>query len=72
MVAIAHAYTREVVRIIAKAILSITGGDIQNAAGSLQLCAGQKAGTEAAIHAMNLAFTDNECEAVDASNPWQH
>ena len=28
-------------RIISKAILSITSGDIQDAAGSLQLCAGQ-------------------------------
>ena len=58
-------------RIIAKAILSITSGDIQDAAGSLQLCAGQKSGTEAAVHAMNLAFKDENCEAVllvDASN----
>ena len=32
-------------RIIAKAILSIVSGDVQDAAGgSLQLCAGQKAG----------------------------
>ena len=58
-------------RIIAKAILSITSGDIQDAAGSLQLCAGQKSGTEAAVHAMNVAFQDENCEAVllvDASN----
>ena len=58
-------------RIIAKAILSVTSGDIQEAAGSIQLCAGQKAGTEAAVHAMNVAFKDEECEAVllvDASN----
>ena len=51
-------------RVIAKAILSVTGGDIQDVTGCLQLCAGQKAGTKAAIHAMNLAFMDNECEAV--------
>ena len=58
-------------RIVAKAILSVTTGDIQQAAGSLQLCAGQKAGSEAAIHSMNLAFKDQDCEAVlfvDASN----
>ena len=58
-------------RIIAKAILSVTNGDIQDAAGSLQLCAGQKAGTEAAVHAMNQAFKDPDREAillVDANN----
>ena len=58
-------------RIIAKSILTIIGGDIQEAAGSLQLCAGQKSGTEAAVHAMNVAFKDENCEAVlmiDASN----
>ena len=58
-------------RIIAKAILSITSGDIQDAAGSLQLCAGQMSGTKAAVHAMNVAFQDENCEAVllvDASN----
>ena len=41
------------------------------AAGSIQLCAGQTAGTEAAVHAMNQAFQANEVEAVllvDASN----
>ena len=58
-------------RIIAKAILSVTSGDIQDAAGSLQLCAGQRSGTEAAVHAMNTVFKDEDCEAVllvDASN----
>ena len=58
-------------RIIAKAILSIVSGDVQYAAGSLQLCAGQKAGAEAAVHAMNKAFNKSDCEAillVDASN----
>ena len=58
-------------RIVAKAILSVTNGDIQDAAGSLQLCAGQKSGTEAAVHAMNMVFKDEDCEAVllvDASN----
>ena len=40
-------------RIIAKTILTVTSGDIQDAAGLLQLCAGQKAGAEAAVHAMN-------------------
>jgi hypothetical protein len=39
-------------RIIAKAILNITRQDIQEASGSLQLCAGQIAGIEAAVHAV--------------------
>ena len=58
-------------RIIAKAVLSVTGADIQDAAGTVQLCAGQKSGTEAAVHAMNLAFKEENSEAVllvDASN----
>ena len=58
-------------RNIAKAILSVTNEDIQDAAGSLQLCGSQKAGTEAAVHAMNQAFKDPDSKAVllvDASN----
>jgi hypothetical protein len=58
-------------RIIAKSILSVVSADIQDAAGSIQLCAGQKAGAEAAVHAMNHTFNDQDCEAVllvDASN----
>ena len=58
-------------RIVAKAVLTVTSDDIQDAAGSTQLCAGQTAGTEAAVHAMNLAFNSKEENAVllvDASN----
>ena len=51
-------------RIIAKAILNVTREDIQQAAGSLPLCAGQMAGAEAAIHGMNLAFYDEGSDAV--------
>ncbi|KAL5516321.1 hypothetical protein EMCRGX_G001614 [Ephydatia muelleri] len=51
-------------RIIAKAILHVTREDIQQAAGSLQLCAGQMAGAEAAIHGTNLAFHDQDSDAV--------
>ena len=39
--------------------------------GNLQLCAGQQAGAEAAVHAAEEIFADKECEAVlliDASN----
>ena len=51
-------------RIIAKAILSITRDDIQDVTGSLQVCAGQIAGMEAAVHAMKAAFKDEDTEAV--------
>ena len=57
-------------RVITKAILEVTQGDIQESAGSLQLCAGQIAGIEAAVHAMT-SFQDENSEAallVDASN----
>jgi len=42
--------------IIAKAILNIIRQDVQEAAGSLQLCAGQIAGIEAAVHAARSLF----------------
>ena len=37
-------------RIISRAVLSITRGDIQDDYGSIQLCAGQIPGYEAAVH----------------------
>ena len=58
-------------RTIAKAIMSVLRYDVMEAAGPLQLCAGQIAGIEAAIHAVRSTF---ECEGthgvllVDASN----
>ena len=58
-------------RIIAKALLSIVGPDIQDASGCQQLCGGQIAGIEAAVHATRSAFESDDCEAVllvDASN----
>jgi len=58
-------------RIIAKAVLAVTRPDIQDAAGSVQLCAGQIAGVEAAIHAVCDCFSQNDTEAalfVNASN----
>ena len=58
-------------RIIAKDILQIIGYDVEEAAGSLQLCAGQDGGCEAAVHAMNKIFQTTETEAVllvDATN----
>ena len=58
-------------RIVAKAILYVIGDDIALAAGPLQTCAGQSAGSEAAVHAMKNMFDDSDCEAallVDATN----
>ena len=45
--------------------------DISEAAGNLQLCAGQEAGCEAAVHAMQSLFHSSSTQAVllaDASN----
>ena len=58
-------------RIIAKAVLQVVKQDILDAAGCLQLCAGQRAGCEAAVHAMREIFADQDTEGVllvDASN----
>ena len=51
-------------RIISKAIFTVIGGDIQQAVGTLQLCAGQAAGIEAAIHAMRHIYEDDNTEAL--------
>ena len=45
--------------------------DVKDAAGSLQVCAGQKAGSEAAIHAIYDVYQQDETDAVllvDADN----
>ncbi len=47
-------------RIIAKAILTITKGDIQEATGSIQLCAGQISGTETAVHTAQALYHQDE------------
>ena len=62
----------EVIRRIAeKVIMDIAKKDVQQAAGFLQVCVGQDAGAEAAIHAMYDLFQQDETEAVlsvDAEN----
>ena len=58
-------------RIIGKAILGEIKADIIESAGCLQLCAGQKAGCEAAAHSMGEIFKEEATDAVlfiDASN----
>ena len=58
-------------RTIGKAILTTIRDDIQEAAGPLQLCAGQEVGCEAAGHTMHQMFESPDVEAailVNASN----
>ena len=58
-------------RIIGRAIISIIKDDIQAAAGTVQLYAGQEAGCEATVHAMKQVFESPDADAVilvDATN----
>ena len=51
--------------------MKVVKGDVQEAAGSLQVCAGQPGGCEAAIHAMRTVFEDADSDAIlliDAAN----
>ena len=62
-------------RIIGKAILKVIKCDILKVTGSLQLCAGQEAGADAAIHAVRTLFQDESTDAailVNASNAFNH
>ena len=63
----------EVIRriISGKCVMNIAKKDVVEASGSLQLCAGQKPGCEASIHAMHAIFEADENDGVlliDASN----
>ena len=51
-------------RIIGRAIARVLSKDIQEAAGPLQLCAGQLSGCESAVHAMRELFESPEIEAI--------
>ena len=58
-------------RIIGKAIMTVAGPAVQEVAGPLQLCAGQAAGCEAAVHALRGVFASESSDGilfVDASN----
>ena len=58
-------------RIVGKSVIAEIKPDLMECAGSIQLCAGQKAGCEAAAHAMREIFKESETDAVllvDASN----
>ena len=51
-------------RIIAKAVLWTLKQDILEGVGSIQLCGGQVAGCEAAVHAVQNLFDDESTEAI--------
>ena len=58
-------------RIIGKTVARFLKQDVVDSVGSLQVCAGQDAGCEAAIHSLRTIFQQEETEAVmliDASN----
>jgi len=58
-------------RIIGRAMLECTRPDILQAVGNQQLCCGQVAGIEHAIHALRSQFTKADCQGIlliDASN----
>ena len=58
-------------RIAGKVFMSVVKDDVQETVGSVQVCAGQAGGCEAAIHAMRTVYEDIETDAVlliDAAN----
>ena len=44
--------------------MPVVGADVRASAGAIQLCAGQEAGVEAAVHAMHSLFNAESTEAV--------
>ena len=58
-------------RVISKCVMKVVKPDVMEASGSLQLCAGQPSGSEAAIHAMRNIFDADDTDAIlliNASN----
>ena len=58
-------------RIMGKCVTKVIKPDVIDASGSIQVCAGHKSGSEAAIHAMREIFEHDNSDAVllvDASN----
>ena len=58
-------------RIFGKVLINTIKPDILKATGSVQVCAGQQAGCEAAVHAINQLFQEDETDGVilvDAAN----
>ena len=62
-------------RILGKAILTVVKSDVVAATGPLQLAGGLYGGYEAAVHAMNAVFENEDTEAlvfVDATNAFNN
>ena len=62
-------------RILGKAIMCVVAKDVQWAAGPIQLCCGQDAGCEAAVHAIRSVFEADDTDAillVDATNAFNN
>ena len=58
-------------RIAGKVFMAVVKGDVQESVGSLQVCAGQAGGCEAAIHAMRSIYESDDSDCVlliDAAN----
>ncbi len=58
-------------RIIGKSVMRTVKHNLQDAVGSIQLCAGQDVRCEAAVHAMECIFAEDDTEAmilVDKTN----
>ena len=61
---------REILRGIAgKVIVSVLKNDVIDCSGSLQVCAGQEAGIEAAVYALNSMYNDENNDAVFLVDP---
>ena len=56
-------------RIMGKCVMSVTKQEVIDACGSLQVCAGQKSGSEAAVHAMRSIFDADDTDAVLLIDP---
>ena len=59
-------------RIIGKAVMRTVKHDLQDAVGTIQLCAGQVAGCEAAVHAMRHIFAEDELKLLFLWMPQMH
>ena len=62
-------------RIIGKSVMIIFKPEVQSAAGYIQLCAGQEAGCETAVHAAHDIFDEEDSHGViqiDASNAFNN
>ena len=57
-------------RIIGKSVTKVTKREVMDASGSLQVCAGQKSGSEAAIPAMRKIFEADETDAALLVDAW--